>query len=227
MSLQSQLADFKRAWEKRVCSDTIQCVSGSLERLSNSDLLKNAPKAGDRFPVLNNLKAGDGASFDIAAYLARRPTAIVFYRGGWCPYCNITLRAYEAKHKAFREAGAQLLGISLELPEFSDQTAEMNDLTFPLVTDGGGKLATALGILFPLPDDIRPFYEKGRILLPTRHGDERWVLPVTCTLVVAPDGIIRTAFMDPDYRKRVEPQDVVETLRTTSNQQSAALAESL
>ena len=138
---------------------------------------------------------------------------LAFYRGGWCPYCNLELRAFEAMLPSIRAEGAEFVAVSPESPDPALTTAEKNDLTYPVVSDVGGALANALGIRFTLSDAVRPFYELARHALPERNDGGDWTLPLPATFVVARGGIVASAFVEADYRKRLEPEAALAALR--------------
>jgi peroxiredoxin len=108
--------------------------------------------------------------------------------------------------------GAELVAISPELPDHSLTTAEKNDLAYTVLSDVGGGLASALGIRFTLSDTVRPFYEKAGHALPDRNGDGTWALPMPATFVVDRGGTIAAAFVEPDYRKRLDPRAALDAL---------------
>jgi len=188
-------------------------IAGDIEDLRSTGILERAAKAGDALPVTGNLLDQHGRPFDLAKLVADRPVVLTFYRGGWCPYCNIELRAYQAQLAAFEAAGAALVAVTPERPDHSLTTAEKNELAFPVLSDAGGDLAAAFGIRFTLSETVRPFYEKAGHALPDRNGDGTWALPMPATFVVARGGVIAAAFIEPDYRKRLDPQDALAALR--------------
>ncbi len=212
MTLQTELDAFRTGWESRVGSQIASLIAGDIEDLRGSGILDHAAKAGDMLPVAMNLVDQHGKPFDLARLVASRPVIITFYRGGWCPYCNLELRAYQALLADIRAAGAELVAVTPELPDHSLTTAEKNDLSFTVLSDAGGAFASALGIRFILSDAVRPFYEKAGHALPARNGDGVWALPMPATFVVAEGGVIAAAFIEPDYRKRTDPQDALAAL---------------
>jgi peroxiredoxin len=145
-----------------------------------------------------------GRPFDLGALLAERPAIISFYRGGWCPYCNLELRAWQSALPQITASEAAFVAISPELPDQSMTTAEKNGLAFPVLSDAGSALADALGIRFTLPETLQPIYAAAGHALPDRNGDASWVLPIPATFVVGRAGRIAAAFVEPDYRKRTE-----------------------
>ncbi len=205
MTLQTELDTFRGAWEARVGDAIARLIAGDIENLRGSGILDRAARAGDAIPTGTTLLDAHGRRFDLGALVASRPVILTFYRGGWCPYCNLELRAFQARLPDIRAAGAELLAVSFERPDHIHDTAMMNDLAYPVVTDAGGALAAALGIRFTLSEAVRPFYEKAGHALPDRNGDGAWALPMPATFVVDRGGIIRAAFVEPDYRKRTDP----------------------
>jgi peroxiredoxin len=214
MTLQSELDAFRAGWESRVGEAIAGLISGDIEDLRKTGILDRAAKAGDALPAAGDLLDQHGKRFDLAALVADKPVIITFYRGGWCPYCNLELRGYQALLSEIEAAGGALVAVTPELPDHSLSTAEKNDLSFTVLSDLGGALASALGIRFTLSDKVRPFYEKAGHALPDRNGDGTWALPMPATFVVAKGGRIAAAFVEPDYRKRLDPKDALAALRS-------------
>jgi peroxiredoxin len=212
MTLQTELDAFRAGWESRVGEAIARLISGDIEDLRSTGILDRAAGAGEAMPVTANLVDQHAQPFDLAALVAEKPVILTFYRGGWCPYCNLELRAYQALLAGIHASGAELVAVTPELPDHSLTTAEKNDLTFTVASDVGGELAAALGIRFTLSDAVRPYYEKAGHALPDRNGDGGWALPMPATFVVAKGGLIAAAFIEPDYRKRLDPQEALGVL---------------
>lgn len=202
MTLQLELERFKSSWLDRVGQDVAKLVDGDNAALQA--LAATARKAGDRFPAMV-LYDQLGRKVDLGALAAAQPLIVTFYRGGWCPYCNLELRAYQKKLAEIEARGAALVAVSPETPDNTLSTAEKNDLSFPVLSDPMGRLADALGIRFELTPAIRALYRKFGHDLTVRNGEERWSLPMPATFVVAKGGVIAHAFVDPDYRRRLDP----------------------
>jgi peroxiredoxin len=210
MSLQSELDTFKAGWLGRVGTETAQLVADDIEALKS--LAAQARKAGDIFPSLA-LPRGDGQMVDVGAITARGPAVITFYRGGWCPYCNLELRAFQALLPEIQSLGATLIAVSPETPDHTVATAEKNGVAFTVLSDAKGALAMALGIQFELAPAIKALYQKFGHDLASRNDDPRWALPMPATYVVEKGGRIAAAFVDPDYRRRMEPTEALAALR--------------
>jgi peroxiredoxin len=212
MSLQTELAQFRSAWEARVGEQIARLIGGDIEDLRASGILDQTARAGEAFPEAPHLRDAMDRPFDLAALIAEKPVVLTFYRGGWCPYCNLELRAYQARLAEIEAMGAALVAVSPERPDHSLSTAEKNDLRFAVLSDIGGELASALGIRFTLSEAVRPFYEKAGHALPDRNGDGSWALPMPASFVIARGGRIALAAIEPDYRKRLEPRAALEAL---------------
>jgi peroxiredoxin len=218
--LQPALDRFKADWEARVGDSIANLISGDIVDLRASGILDRTAKAGDAWPAIPLLDAR-GRPFDLTAHLADRPAIITFYRGGWCPYCNLELRAYQAILTEIDAAGASLIAISPEVPDNTLTTSEKNELAFPVLSDAGSALASALGIRFALSAALRPLYQAAGHPLPEQNGDGTWSLPMPATFVVAAGGRIAAAFIDPDYRNRTDPAEAITALRTLAAAKAA------
>lgn len=214
MTLQAELDAFKDAWLDRVGPDVARLVDD--DNASLAPLAAKAAKTGDAFPALT-LRDQTGAEINLGALYAGQRLVVVFYRGGWCPYCNLELRAYQQRLAEIDALGAQLIAVSPETPDNTLSTAEKNDLAFTVLSDARGQLADALGIRFELSPLIRARYAQLGHDLPVLNADDRWSLPLPATFVVDKGGRIVQAFVDPDYRKRLDPSAVLETLRALSS----------
>jgi peroxiredoxin len=183
-------------------------------------LAERALKAGDRFPALS-LPDQLGRPADLAALAADGALVVTFYRGGWCPYCNLELRAHQKALPEITRLGARLVAVTPETADNALSTAEKNDLGFTVLSDEHGRLADALGIRFELSDAVKAYFVKAGHDLPARNGDDRWSLPMPATYIVEKGGRIALAFVDPDYRKRLEPSAAVAALAELADRQAA------
>jgi peroxiredoxin len=213
MTLQSELDAFKAAWVERVGAVTAQMMAD--DNASLRPLADKALKAGQAFPSVT-LSDHSGRSVDIAALAQSQPVVVTFYRGGWCPYCNMELRAYQKRLKDIEALGARLIAVSPETPDNTLSTAEKNDLAFTVLSDANGRLADALGIRFELSDAVKAYFVKAGHNLPARNGEDRWSLPMPATYVVAKGGIIALADIDPDYRVRTDPERAIAALKSAT-----------
>jgi peroxiredoxin len=176
-------------------------------------------KAGDPAPDFR-LPDVRGCQVRLRDLLAKGPVVVSFYRGGWCPYCNLELRALQNALPEIKQLGAQLVAISPQTPDESLSTAEKNELEFAVLSDIGSATAKAYGIAFDLTEELRPIYSRLGHALPDKNGDDSWILPIPATYVIDKDGIVALAFVDVDYRNRLEPAEIVATLKTLSEKAS-------
>jgi peroxiredoxin len=216
MSLQTKLEQFKSSWQHRAGADVATLIDTDNQLLQQILDNKRHVTAGQIFPR-HILTDSFGKKFDLGAELSGKTTVITFYRGGWCPYCNLELREYQALLAEFNYAGAQVIAISFEKPEVSLLTGEQNSLHFPLLADEQGLLAKELGILFQLTNEVKALYQKFGHDLPARNNDTDWLLPVPATYLVGPTGRISFAKVAADYRTRAEPKHLLELVKATQS----------
>ena len=213
MSLQQELAELKTNLKTQIPEDLMQKFDDSIKALDASGMAENAVKVGDTVQDFE-LSNQSGEKRSLAELRKAGPVVLVFYRGGWCPYCNLTLRTYQEALPQFKEAGAQLVAITPELPDSSLSTTEKNELEFEVLSDVGAEYAKELGLAFPLPDDLRPIYKNLGGDLEKFNGAGNFNLPVPGTLVVDTDGKVLFAHVDVDYTTRANPEDVLSVLKS-------------
>lgn len=217
MSLQEQLSTLKAQTIANLPEELAAVMVDETEKLTASGIVALAPKPGDifeDFTLPNHL----GEKRSLAALRERGPVVVTFYRGGWCPYCNLELRAYQAVLPEIKAAGATLVAITPELPDASLSTSEKNELEFEVLTDANSDYSREIGLVFTLPARLRPIYETFGINVEAHNGDGQFDLPLAATFIVDVDGSIASAFVNADYTVRAEPSDVVEVLRSLVKQ---------
>ncbi len=157
MNLHEQLTERRNAAAQNLPAEIHQVMMHETKALKAKALEQFAPKLGDNFPnfILSN-QTGD--EVQLSDLLTKGPVIITFYRGGWCPYCNFELRAYQKVFHDISASGGSLVAISPELPDASLTTIEKNELKFTVLSDPGAKFAKSLGIVFTLPDSLKPIY---------------------------------------------------------------------
>jgi peroxiredoxin len=218
MSLQARLDAFKADFEAgkppySVPRSVIETMRRATAELIASGAASRALGAGDTAPsfVLND---ADGNPVDASALLRQGPLVVSFYRGVWCPYCNLELQALQEALPAFRALGAQLVAISPQNTVNSRKSIRTHGLDFPILSDPGNETAAAFGLRFALPPDLVDLYKSLKNDLPAFNGDTSWTLPMPGRFVVGQDGVIRYAEVNPDYTHRPEPADMLAVLRT-------------
>ena len=189
-------------------------MDAETSRLAASGLAARTLKVGDAAPdfILPDVH---GEPVRLRALLDQGPVVIVFYRGGWCPYCKLHLRGFQRRLSEFRELGATVVAISPQLPDNSLSTREKHQLAFPVLSDVGNKVARQFGIVYQLSDKLVELYRQfGHALEDFNGADGSRELPVPATFLLDDKGTIRLAHVDVDYTRRLDPNDVIEALKT-------------
>jgi len=213
MSLQAKLDAFKADFQAgkppyNVPPAVIDTMHRATMELIGSGAAQRALKAGDKAPAFT-LNDADGKPVSSADLLREGPLVVTFYRGVWCPYCNLDLQALQAELPALREAGAQLVAISPQSAPNSRKSVRQNTLTFPILSDTHNDVASAFGLRFELPDYLVDLYKSLKNDLPAFNGDASWTLPMPARYVIATDGTVVYAEVNPDYTRRPEPSDML------------------
>ncbi len=206
--LQQQLARFKQ----RVPDELVATIQAGVDELVDNGLASRAVKAGDMAPDFE-LPNAQGKPVALSSLLADGPVVLAFYRGGWCPYCNLQLRAYQRILPQIRALGAQLVAVSPEPPDASLTTAEKNALEFEVLSDIDAMAANAYRLLFDLPGRLKAAYIAMDKDLSEINADGQWHLPIPATYVIGQDGRVELAYVDPEYRNRLEPAEILEALK--------------
>ena len=212
MSLKQELAEYRAGWFKRVPKERQAIMERHIAQLRNG-LAKTALKVGDRAPsiVLGNAK---GETVDVGALLKKGPVIVAFYRGGWCPFCNLELRAFQRLLPDIEASGASLVAISPEKPDESLSTAEKNALTFEVLSDVGQKVGRAFRLVYDFSDELKSAYNGFGLDIPAKNGTAgEWALPISATYIIGRDGVIVYAYTDADYRDRADPSDILAALK--------------
>lgn len=211
-NLTEQIAAYEKEKKERVPADILQVMDNATNELKEIGIEKIAIKVGDTAPDFS-LANHNGEDRTLSGLLADSPLVLSFYRGGWCPYCNLELAALQRALPEIEELGAKLVAISPETPDHSLSTREKNELAFDVLYDKGNVVAETYGLVFKLSEELRPIYEKFGIDVPEFNGDDTFRLPIPATYVIRQDGKVLYAFADADYTKRLEPSTVVEALK--------------
>lgn len=211
MTLTEQLQGFRNEFMAKVPAEIRSAMEQADLDLAATHIINNAIKAGDTAPDFK-LKNVTGEWLQLAELLKKGPVVLSFYRGGWCPYCNLELRALQAVLPQIQQLGASLLAVSPQTPDESLSTAEKNALGFAVLSDTQSEVAMKYGIAFDLAAQLRPIYTQFNHALPAKNGDESWRLPIPASYVIAQDGSVNLAYIDVDYRNRLEPAEILKAL---------------
>ena len=186
-------------------------IDRAAEELAQSGLADRTLKTGDCAPVFE-LPDGDGMLWRSEDLLRSGPLVIVFYRGRWCAYCNAQLCALQEIHQQIAEADASLVAISPQTQKHSYMTRDMHKLRFPVLSDQGNQVARKFGLVYRLSPEMQAMYESIMTKLPGYNGDQSWELPLAATYIVQSDGEISWSKVDADWRKRPEPEEILQVL---------------
>jgi peroxiredoxin len=215
-TLGEQLAAYKAGFKQRAAPERLATMEAATAELRATGIESRALQAGDRAPDLT-LPDALHQPVRLSALWERGPLVLVFYRGGWCPYCNLELRAWQQQLGELQRMGAQLVAVSPQTPDNSLSTAEKNALAFPVLSDSALQAATGFGVAFEMPPELVELYSRAGNDLAVLNGNGRWVLPVPATYVVDRDGRITFAHVEADYRQRAEPRDVLAAVAALQN----------
>ena len=185
-----------------------------IESVKGTGIEKSAMQVGDN-AIDAELTGWDGETVKLSELWSEKPVVLMWYRGGWCPYCSLQLRAMQQNLDQIKGAGATLVVLTPELPEKAKATAETNDLDMVALHDKDSALADQYGIMYELPESIAGIY-RDKLKLPEYNGSDKLQLPLSATYVVDIDGTITYAFLDADYKKRAEPSEVIEAVEMIS-----------
>ncbi|WP_158745306.1 peroxiredoxin-like family protein [Acidisphaera sp. L21] len=213
MGLQQQLDAFKAEFAHTAPAGRPALYDAKIEDLRLSFAQECATGLGDMTPAFS-LPNQHGQVVSLDDVLRTGPAVLTFYRGGWCPYCNIQLRAYQGILPGITALNGRLIAISPQRPDGSLSTAEANALAFDVLSDVGNDLARRFGLVWSLPEELRAALRSNNKALPDINGDDSWELPVPATYVIGRDGRVALAAIEVDYRKRLEPDAILAALRT-------------
>jgi peroxiredoxin len=216
MALQDRLDALKADFEAgrfplKPSKEDLAVMHRSTTELVESGQALRAKKAGDTAPDFTLLDP-DGKPVSSRDLLAKGPLVVSFYRGVWCPYCNLELQALQAVLPEITARVASLVAISPQTAPNSRKSQRENKLDFPILSDAKSEVANAFGVRFALPDELIGIYKRFKNDLPTFNDDPSWVLPMPARYVIGADGVIAYAEISPDYTQRPEPSEMLPVL---------------
>jgi peroxiredoxin len=206
--LQQQIDEFNAQSASKIPPELRKDLMSPIGQLATSGAVEKALKEGEQAPNFT-LPDALGNQMSLSELLKHGPVVITFYRGEWCPYCNLTLRAYEKVLPQMQALGASLVAISPQTPDHSLSTTEKMELTFAVLSDVGNKVAREFGLVFSIDEVVRGAHRHVGADLPKFNGDDSWELPMAGTFVVDQSGIVRLAFVDANFTRRLDPGVIV------------------
>lgn len=211
LSLQAVLDAQRAAWEKTASGSIQKIYDEGITAVHQSGVLQHAKNLGDTAPGFS-LTNATGKTVTLSEYLDKGPVILTWYRGGWCPYCNLTLQRLRQELPRFKAAGANVLVLTPELPDRSLSTKEKHELQFEVLSDIDNTVAGAYGIVFSLTSEVAESYQNA-FDLHAYNGNETNELPLAATYVIDRESVIRYAFLDAEYRNRAEPAVILDALQ--------------
>jgi peroxiredoxin len=212
-ALKDKIDAYNAAKQEKVPAEILATMAEATEELKRSGIEDRALKTGDTMPDFE-LPNQHGERRRLSDYLAESPVVLNIYRGGWCPYCNMEMKALHDVLPEIESHGARLVGMAPETPDNATSTAERHEIAIDILSDAGNKVAEQMGLVFELPQALRPIYEKFGTDLIAYNGDDSFKLPVPATYIIGQDGVIVYDFVNADYTVRLEPSEIVAKLAT-------------
>jgi len=233
MTLNQQIRSTIQQFRNSLPPELNTLIEQGAGEISALDIIENALNVGDIAPDFS-LKTYKGESRNLADYLKQGPLVLTFYRGAWCPYCNLQLAAYNARLAEIKRSGATLVAVTPEQPDgaavflASDAPQEAKDSIittpdFDVLHDKANHLAKQFGLLFTLPQAHKKLFEIMNHDIEKAIGDDSYAFPDPSTYIIATNGSIRWAFVPNNYRKRAEPDEIIKQLTLLTSKQEKTL----
>ena len=197
--------------KKKVPQEILATMAQATEDLIGSGIENRALKSGD---IIADFELPDqhGRLRRLYDYLAESRVVLNIYRGGWCPYCNMEMKALHDVLPKIEASGARLIGMAPETPDRALTTAENHQMPIDILSDQGNQVSEQLGLVFTLPEALRESYQKIGIDLPAYNGDDSFRLPLPATYILDRGGKVLFDFVNADYTKRIEPDEILARL---------------
>lgn len=212
MNLTEALKEATEKSASKMPAEAKDAMDRAVQNLKQSKIEDSVIAVGKDVPNFE-LPSVSGTNVALQEVLKRGPVVIVFYRGGWCPYCNLNLHFLQKHLGDIQATGASLLAISPERPDKTLTTKAKNELQFEVLSDAGNKVAREFGLVFRLPPELQAIYKQFGIDLEATNGDNSYELPLSATFIIDRNGKVVERFVDADYKKRMDPEQIVDLLR--------------
>ncbi len=219
--LQQRIDEFIAEGASWLPADLLQDLLRPIWQLTNSGAAEQALKQGAQAPDFI-LPDARGNAVRLSHLLAQGPVVMTFYRGQWCPYCHLALRAYQQALPHMQARGASLVAISPQTPDHSRVLAEKLELTFALLSDMGNQVARQFGLVFTIDEAVRAAHKQVGANLPRFNGTDAWELPMAGTFLVDQSGTVRQAFVHPDFTRRLDPSVVIARLNELKDEREGS-----
>jgi peroxiredoxin len=190
-----------------------KAVDTLVARLDEADGWKHAPQVGEAMPA-TVLPDEAGRLVNLQDLYSEGPVAIMFHRGHWCPYCRLNINAVARRSEDIAASGGRVVAVMPERQHYVEKLWAEANRRFLLLTDMDNGYAMSLNLAIWLGPDIVRIFSRSGIDLPKYHGNDAWMVPIPATFVVGRDGKVAARFIDPDFRKRMELDDLIAALRS-------------
>lgn len=222
--LNQRIRDTIQKFRGQLPPDLTALIEQGAGEISALDIIERALKPGDTAPAFS-LKNQNGGQRNLSGYLAQGPVVLTFYRGAWCPFCNLQLKEYNDRLDEITGAGATLIAITPEKPGAVDILADsgvrqdvidmaVGNVGFDVLHDAGNRVAETFGLVFDLPESHRQLLKMLQVDVEKLNGDDSYTFPDPATYVIDTSGQITWAFVPNNYRKRAEVDQILDALRT-------------
>lgn len=209
MALTAELSTTYNQFLETAPKEVSEVITEAVGNFKSTYDSAKAIQPGTAFPKFQ-LSDATGQKVTLDDLLGKGAILVSFYRGEWCPFCNLELRALQSHLDEFHKKGVTLVAISPELPDQSLSTSEKLSLKFPVLSDVDNKLAKQLGLLFPQPKAMQTVYDKFGVDWKQRYGNDDLEVPVPATFLVDKKGIVRNSFVNPEYQHRLDPETALQ-----------------
>jgi peroxiredoxin len=211
MTLQHKLDKRRAEFESQLSHEALSTVHRAIGDLIASNQALHAVQAGDRAPMFV-LPDSEGNLISSLDLLKAGPLLVTFFRGVWCPYCNLELSVLENALEEYGMRNAALVAISQQTALHNHNARRNNNLTFPILRDKGGEVAASYGLRWKIPEDLRQVHQQLGADLTIFNDEASWTLPMPARYVVGQNGVVAYAEINPDYTQRPEPDDLLPVL---------------
>lgn len=192
---------------------TTCCILLAGALLSRAETIPSALKVGDSIPDVT-LRTVEDKEVSLRKLVSDKPAVLVFYRGGWCPFCNAHLQALTSITNDLTKEGIQLIAISMDQPSKLRETMQKDKLDYTLLSDSDAKAVKAFGISYKVDDATLDMMKTHNVDLDAATGNSNHILPDPAVFVVNTKGVIGFVHVNPDFKVRLEPSKVLEAAKT-------------
>jgi peroxiredoxin len=194
-------------------ADTVERMVG---RLKAAGAGEQAPQLGEPMPEFM-LPDHSGRLVGLSDLIADGPLVVAFHRGHWCPYCRITADALTRIHDQVQNLGAELVVITPEIERFNAELRSAVGARFPVLSDMDNGYALMLNLAFYVGDEKKELMKFAGWIIPPYNANDNWTLPIPATFVVGRDGLVKARHIDPDYRKRMDVEAILDAVRVAGS----------